>query len=64
MRKCLTAGSEGGISVTESPSSDNSIVYVKLTHKTTQYSERSVEETESKVTARSEGVGYSMRPLS
>jgi hypothetical protein len=37
MRKCLTAGSRGGISPTEAPFSVITPAYVKLTHKTSQY---------------------------
>ena len=35
--KCLTAGSHGGISSTDDPSSLMTLACVKLTHKTSQY---------------------------
>jgi hypothetical protein len=38
LRKCLTAGSHGGISSREAPFSVITPVCVKLTHKTSQYS--------------------------
>lgn len=37
MGKCLTAGSQGGFSSAKAPSSDDDIVCVNLTHKTTRY---------------------------
>jgi hypothetical protein len=37
LRKCLTAGSHGGISSTEAPFSVITPACVKLTHKTSQY---------------------------
>lgn len=39
MKKCLTAEPQGDISLTEAPSSEDSIACVKLTHKTTHYTQ-------------------------
>jgi hypothetical protein len=37
LRKCLTAGSHGGISSREAPFSVITLTYIKLTHKISQY---------------------------